>query len=116
MDISIINATYEFVDEIKNSDEYKAFKEIEKSIFDLHKPLVDKFKIAKDKFEEAQKYGDSYPGYKELAFNLSQIKMELYSTKEMKKYLELKKIIQNKLDELSFELNNIVKKNGDKND
>lgn len=102
----IIEKTYELVDEIKGSEDYKKLQKLHK-IIDTNseiKELINIFKKYNDKYEEVSKYGKYHPDLKKVQKQFSEAKTNLYSNKLVKEYKELENRIQKILDNISKEL------------
>jgi cell fate (sporulation/competence/biofilm development) regulator YlbF (YheA/YmcA/DUF963 family) len=102
----VLNVTYDLVDEIKGSGEYKRLLEL-KDIIDGDQEitlLVSAFNKAKVKYGEVMKYGKYHPDLKKVQLLLKDTKESLYENGIIKEYKELEKQLQKKLDHISSSL------------
>lgn len=100
----ILNDTYNLIDTIKNSDEFKELLRLKKEIEIKYKEIIDNYSLAKDNYSEALKYGHYHPDLNDYQIKLSKIKKELYSKDEVIRYIELEHTIQKELDKITNEI------------
>lgn len=103
MNDSVLNKVYDLVDEIKTKEEYIRLLELKKIIDqdDLIRILITKFNQAKNKYEEAIKFGKFHPDLKQIQLDLGKAKSELYNNETVSEYKTLEKAIQKMLDDIS---------------
>lgn len=95
--------------EIMDSNEFKELMNVKAEINKNIPNLLEKFKIAKDKYALVSKYGNYHPDYKKALIELKEVKEELYTNPLVIKYKELEKKIQEKLNEVANELSEVLK-------
>ncbi len=95
---NVMSKVYDLVDIIKNSEEMKLIKELKKDIETNLSEILTRFDNAKDKYGEALKYGTYHPDLEKYKKEFSEIKTELFNNDLVKKYKELERTIQKKLD------------------
>ena len=88
----------EYVNEIKNTDNFKRLLELKEIIDNKYKSEILAFKTAEEKYLEASKYPNYYD-MNAIKNNLIETKKNLYSKSEVKEYFTLENSIQNKLNE-----------------
>lgn len=110
METIILEKTYDLVDEIKGTTEYKRLLELDavlKTDPNLI-ALIESFQKVKEKYEETSKYGKYHPDLKGVQLELATIKEEVYTNAIIKEYKQLEKDLQNRLDKISKEIANCV--------
>lgn len=100
----ILDYVYKITEVIKNSEEYRLLIELKDNINTNLHDLLDRFDSAKEKYNEALKYGSYHPDLALYQRELSSIKEELFNNELVSKYKKLEKLIQNKLDLLLNEI------------
>lgn len=100
----ILDYVYKLADAIKNSEEYKLLIELKDDINTNLKDVLVKFDNAKEKYNEALKYGKYHPDLEKYQRELSKIKEELFTNELVSKYKKLEGLIQDKLDKIFNEL------------
>lgn len=103
-------AIYDYVDSIKNSDDYKSLISLNKQMENELSDLINDFKIKKDTYEKIREFGKNYKGYSKVCLEYSNAKEKLFSSGIVKKYHEKEEIIKNELDELSKNLNDVMER------
>lgn len=93
-----------FANEIMETAEFKELMEIKELISTTIPELVSKFTKAKEKYEEVQKYGTYHPDYRNSKLELVKAKETLYTNSLVKRYKELERIIQEKLNVAANEI------------
>lgn len=86
-----------YIKELNNLEEFKRLKELKIIIDEKYKKEIFNFKMNEDKYLEALKYPNQYD-IESLRIKLSNSKTILYNKDEVKEYLQLERIIQNKLE------------------
>lgn len=94
----LYNAIDEFIEEFTQRADFTRLIELKKEIDIKLKQEVLEFKKAKDKYEEALKFGSYYPGLDKIRGELSKSKENLYSNELVKEYIKLERQIQKELD------------------
>lgn len=100
----ILDDTYNLVRDIKNSEEFMELVKLKEEIDIKYKDTLSEYDLAKERYNEALKYGEYHPDLKKYQKELSDIKKELYSKKEVIRYIELEKNIQKMLDTITNEI------------
>lgn len=95
--------------EIMDSNEFKELLAVKTEINEKLAQLLERFKIAKDKYTEVSKYGNYHSEYKVALTKLKEVKEELYTNPLVVKYKGLEKKIQEKLNEVANELSEVLK-------
>jgi len=106
----IIEKTYELIDTIKQSEDYKEFlhyaKEAEKD-HDL-KLLLAEYHRVHDEFEQALKYKDYYPDFEKIRARLQELKLKVVNYPLFKQYKQAEKRLVTYLDEIEYRLKQLV--------
>jgi len=107
-----ITLTYELVDEIKDSKEYKKLLELKVVIAKTEEiqNLISNFNKLNNQYNEVAKYGKYHPDLKKVQKEFSIAKDLLYNNEVVKEYRRLEKFIQKKLDEISRSLAESISK------
>ncbi|MCL1948435.1 MAG: YlbF family regulator [Turicibacter sp.] len=97
-------------DEIGALPVMATFKGLQQKIAtdDLLKGLVRDFERAKEHHEEAQRFGDYYPGKDEVRARLIAAKSALFANPDIKAFKACEKQIQQILDQLSRAMDDVV--------
>ena len=113
--VNILNKTDAYIKSVVESNDFQELIALKKQIDIDLKDLIVKFKKAKDRYYEAQKYGKYHPNLADYKKNLLALKKELYSNDLVKKYFSLQNKVQNEindfLNELKMAISNKFKKN-----
>ena len=106
MNKEVVDKTYELIDEIKSSNEFKRLLELDKMIKSNQElvTLIDSFNKIKSKYDEVSKYGKYHPDLKSVQIELSLKKEEVYTNEIIKEYKQLEKDLQTRLDFISKEI------------
>ncbi len=109
MDCLLLNQEIEnYINDLKNTKEYKELKKLYDLILDKYKDLVLAFTSAKRELEKGLEYGDYYPGLKDLKLKYQEAKSNLYSKPELKEYFslisEVEKLANGTIDEIKSEI------------
>lgn len=106
----IIEKTYELVDAIKQSGEYKDYifyaKKVEKD--NELKLLLAEYHKARDEFEQALKYKDYYPNFDIVKKRLQELKLKLVNHGLFKQYKQAEKRLEQHLNEIEYRLKQLV--------
>lgn len=113
----IIEKTYELVDTIKNSEEYKSYLEYEKLVLNdkTTQELIKTFNYWKEKYIEASNYTTYYPGFSDIKKHFQEAKLALMNIDLFKTYKIYEKQITTYINEIEFrikEVLNIKEKHG----
>lgn len=100
----IIDKTYEVVDTIKETKEFKELMALKEQIETTLSPLITKFKQAQETYVEALKYGSYHPDLKKYQQELSKYKAELFTNELVEKYKGLEAVIQKNLNNIVNEV------------
>lgn len=105
----LINQAYKVAQVLKDSKEYQDLCRLDNLIENKYKNEIEVYKQTFKVFDEALKIGkDYYPNFSEVAHKHQLAKTNLYEKKEVKKYFELEKLVNNKLDDITKALVNSV--------
>lgn len=106
MENKILEKTYDLVNEIKDTKEYKRLIELDKMIKTDSEliTLIESFNKVKMKYDEVTKYGKYHPDLKRVQLELSKKKEEVYTNVIIKEYKQLEKDLQKRLDHISSEI------------
>lgn len=99
----IIECTYELVDELKSSTEYKRLLEL-KTVMEedpLIIQLVEEFRKWNTTYEDVRKYGKYHPDLKRTQIAFSNAKKALYEHPVVAEYKRLEQNLQQLLDHIS---------------
>lgn len=94
----IFNNAKAYASSIKSSKDYQKLVSLKQQINQELGGLVNNFKVAKEKYFEAKKYGEYFPGFKKLQNNLVEAKKALYNTDLVKNYKALETKLQDSID------------------
>ena len=102
----IIEKTYELIDEIKSSSDYRELVKLKQDMKENSEilQLIENFGQLNDKFNEVSKYGQYHPDLKKVQVELSAAKETLYNHKTVKEYKILEKKLQKIMDHISMSL------------
>lgn len=100
----IINQAYDLADALKENKEYKELIELKELINDKYKDELKKYKDSFKKFDFAYKMKDYYPDFKKVSLLYQECKKDLFEKEEVKRYFELEKIVNDKLNIIAKEL------------
>lgn len=103
----VFEKTYKFVDDFKDTNEYKELMNLKEKINEQLKEKVKRFNDLKEKYEECLKYDKYHPDLKRIQKELSEAKTSLFSEELVIKYKELEKTLEENLNTL---LTNICQK------
>ncbi len=108
--MDILLKTYELYDEIKKSDQYNLIDDsLNRLLNDKEaKILIENFNNMKNKYEEASKYGDYFPGKKEIVNQFIESKGRLYTNVLYINYRDNLKKLNENLKEISVKINNAI--------
>ncbi len=105
----IIMQAYQVLDEIKEDNQYKEIKDLDKKMLELYSNEIQSFQDAKTKYDQIMSEGGSYhPDFKEVIQKFSESKAILYSKPEVKRYFEVEKAFQDELNTFLFEMTQTV--------
>ncbi len=98
--------------EIKAEPSYKDFIRTNALIDDNKEiqVLIERFKLAEKRYQEALKYGKHYPGLKELQKAFIEAKTSLYQNDTVKKHKEAERTLQDILDQCALSIAEVVSK------
>lgn len=108
MQNELLMALYDMIDNIKNSEDYINYKNLERIIMDKYSKEVFEFNKAKDEYNKALEYGKYYPGLEKIKNNLFDKKKNLYTKDEMIKYKELELKLDLLLEDINREIYNKI--------
>jgi cell fate (sporulation/competence/biofilm development) regulator YlbF (YheA/YmcA/DUF963 family) len=97
--------------EIIAGEEFQELLLLKDKIANSIPDLLENFKKAKEKYEEASKYSTYHPDLKKYRIELSKAKEELYTNELVIRYKELEKIIQEKLKMVANEIAKAISDN-----
>lgn len=99
---TIYQKVLELVQVIKNSDDYKKCLKLEEELLinQESSDLLNNFHKHKEKYEEAMKYGEYYPGLDKIKQDFQKAKVALMNNDLFKEY----KMAEKKLDSIIFEI------------
>lgn len=100
-----------FAQEIMETSEFKELLELKDKINNDASHLVEEFNRCKLKYEEVSKYSMYHPDYKKTQLSLVKAKEALYTNPLVKRYKELEKIIQEKLNDVAHEIAKTISAN-----
>lgn len=103
MNTTWLNRTYDLVDEIKDTEEYKRLLEL-KTLIETDpalQELVLQYQKTSEKYEDVKKYGTHHPDLKRVQATFSKQKQILYTHPVVREYKSLEKQIQSTLDLIS---------------
>ena len=89
----------EYINEIKNSDDFKKLIELKKLIDSKYQSLIMSFNVKRDNYFEAEKNKNYYKDFDLIKKEYIDIKTQLFSKEEVKEYINLENKINNRLDE-----------------
>ena len=89
----------EYINEIKNSDDFKKLIELKKLIDSKYQSLIMSFNVKRDNYFEAEKNKNYYQDFDLIKKEYIDIKTQLFSKEEVKEYINLENKINNRLDE-----------------
>jgi cell fate (sporulation/competence/biofilm development) regulator YlbF (YheA/YmcA/DUF963 family) len=112
MEVDIINAVYDMIDEMKQGKEYQRLLFLHQTIKSNNEinELSQGFKKIEEKYNEAKKYGKYHPDLKKLKLQLQEMKVKLYTNKTVEEYKTLESKLQSQLDEISTHIANAISK------
>ena len=87
----------EYINEIKNSDDFKKLLELKKLIDDKYQSLIMSFNVIKDNYFKALENKKYYKDFNLIEKEYQDVKTSLYSKEEVKEYIKLENIINNQL-------------------
>ena len=97
--------------EIIASDEFQELIRIKDEMSKSIPLLLERFKNAKEKYEEASQYSNYHPDLKKYRIELSKVKEELYTNPLVIRYKELENKIQEKLKIVANEIAKAISDN-----
>ncbi|MGM9969167.1 MAG: hypothetical protein ACI35S_02090 [Anaeroplasma sp.] len=87
-----------YIDDLSQTIEFKRLIELKSIIDEKYKNLIIKFKTKESLYLDAKKYGEYYPELNSIQNDFMKAKKDLYEKEEVKEYLKLERIIQDKLN------------------
>ncbi len=87
----------EYINEIKNSDNFKKLLELKKIIDDKYQSLIMSFNVIKDNYFKALENKKYYKDFNLIEKEYQDVKTSLYSKEEVKEYIKLENKINNQL-------------------
>lgn len=109
MDNILLNSVYDYIDEIKNSDDYKKLKYLDERIKKELNDLICDYKNKQEKYESIREYHKYYKDYNKICNEYSLAKEKLYNNELVIEYKKYENNIKEKLIKLSDELNNVLR-------
>ena len=100
-----------FANEIMETLEFKELLLLKDRISKEIPELLEEFDIAKSKYDEVMEYGTFHPDYRSSKLRLVKAKENLYTNELVKRYKELERSIQEKLDSASKEILKAISNN-----
>jgi len=118
MQTDVLDKAYILSDAIKDLDLYKELIVLNNEIEDKLKDKLMAFNKAKEDYNEAYKYKDYHPSFKDYEKRLVLAKTELYSCELVKKYFskynELQSLLDSMFDEIKMSVSNKLELSNDK--
>ena len=90
--------------EIMSSSEFTELIRLKEEISKQIPDLLERFKKAKEKYEEVSLYSEYHPDYKKVKLELVKAKEALYTNELVIAYKKCEKLIQEKMNEASQEI------------
>ena len=100
-----------FANEIMETIEFKELLELKDRISKEIPELLEEFNQAKNKYDEVSEYATYHPDYRSSKLRLVNAKEALYTNELVKRYKELERSIQEKLDFASKEILKAISNN-----
>ena len=100
-----------FAKEIMETEDFKELIRVKNELQASYPELLNRFNKAKEKYEEVSQYSTYHPDYRKVKLELVSAKEALYTNELVKKYKELEKKIQEKLNEASQEIVKAISNN-----
>jgi cell fate (sporulation/competence/biofilm development) regulator YlbF (YheA/YmcA/DUF963 family) len=100
-----------FANDIMESNDFKELLLLKDRISKEIPELLEEFNKAKIKYDEVMEYGVYHPDYKASKLRLVKAKEVLYTNELVKRYKELERSIQEKLDLASKEIVKAISNN-----
>ncbi|MDY0277501.1 MAG: YlbF family regulator [Acholeplasma sp.] len=107
----ILMLAYDYLDQLKASDEYHEYLILSKVIDDKYHDEVLKVNEIKEMFDEVSEYGKYHPEYKNISEKFSNAKKELFSYQDIKRYLELNRMLEERINDLLREVSFNISEN-----
>lgn len=108
---NILMLSYDYIDEIKASNDYLRLVWLNNNIEKLYQQEVLKFKKMEEKYNEVMEIGVYHPNFKEVSNEFAVVKKNLYEKAEVKEYFDLDKQIEFKINNLLNKVAEHVSKN-----
>lgn len=93
-----------FAKEIMSSNEFVELLRLKEEISKQIPELLERFKKAKEKYEEVSLYSEYHPDYRKVKLELVQAKEALYTNELVIEYKKYEKLIQEKMNQASQEI------------
>ena len=100
-----------FANEIMETQEFKELLFLKERISKEIPEILEEFNKAKEKYDEVMEYGSYHPDYRNAKLRLVKAKETLYTNDLVKRYKELERNIQEKLDKASKEILKAISNN-----
>ena len=106
--MDIMFKAYDVADEIKKTPTYLSLIALKKRIECEKSTLLKEFKEAKEKYDEALKYGNYHPDLKKYQANLMAIKTKLFNDDLVFEYKNLERQLQQQLNNITNQIKKVV--------
>ena len=97
--------------EIMEDDLFKELVECKKTIDRIYQKEIEAFKTSEIKFDEVKKYGTYHPDYQKYKKAFMDAKNQLFGLDLVKRYKELERMFQKKLETISDTIKQSIKRN-----
>lgn len=108
----IIGLTYDMLDSYKASIEYQKLVELNQFIKTKYKEELETYLQAFKAFDEVFTIGPYHPDFKEVSKKYQQAKITLFEKEEVKDYFKYERLINEKLEQLSKTINELIPSEG----
>lgn len=109
---NILLLAYDYLDELKQSDYYKEFINIDKELDLKYSNDLEELKIMKDKYDEIMDTGGRHhPDFKEISNLFSTTKKKVFQIDIVKRYLELERQIEEEINSLFNDMSKNISSN-----
>lgn len=96
----ILMLAYDYVDEIKASNEYQRLLWLNDNLTKLYQEEIKAFKTIEKAYNEVMEIGIHHPDFKKVSSSFVEVKKNLYEKSEVKEYLALDRKIEVKMNQL----------------
>lgn len=95
----LILLAYDYLDEYRSKDIYQEFLLLDNKIKTEYQDVLKAFTLVKNEYDEVMEIGRFHPDFKVVVKKYQNAKIELFSYDDIKRYLELEKMIESDLNE-----------------